>query len=65
MDDEKTLFEQQLDVINEEVAAIEEDKEKVLKGQKKAARRVRKHMSNISKLCKAGRKAVLEISQQD
>ena len=50
----KTLFQE-----------IEEDVPKVQKGVKKAARRVRKNLSNISKACKEARKLALEEAQSE
>ena len=45
--------------------AIELDQEKLNKGVKRAGRTVRKHLSEVAKLCKDGRKTALEMTKKN
>jgi hypothetical protein len=51
--------------INRHMEAIAVDQEKLNKGVKRAGRTVRKHLSDISKLCKEGSKSALDMTKKD
>ena len=51
--------------INRHMEAIALDQEKLNKGVKRAGRTVRKHLSEIAKLCKEGRKSALDMTKKD
>ena len=51
--------------IKRRVEAIELDQEKLNKGVKRAGRTVRKHLSEVAKLCKEGRKTALDMTKKD
>jgi hypothetical protein len=51
--------------ITRHMEAIALDQEKLNKGVKRAGRTVRKHLSDIAKLCKEGRKSALDLTKKD
>lgn len=58
-------FTKKVNEIDGLLAEIREDQSKVEKGVKKAARRVRKNLSAISKVCKEARRIALEETQSE